>query len=242
MVALALQGISFLVMFLAMRQLAFPVTPLQFTFGCGILAGALSHLCRQGAWWLPIQILFAPAILVALTLDLRPEIYLAMFLLLLLIYWSSFRGQVPIYLSSQKVWSTLGAELPSDRGFQFLDAGSGLGGLLVHLAKTFPLGQYTGIESAPLPFLFSWSRVRLNAAGLCRVKWGSYWDVDFGEYDIVFTYLSPAPMPELWQKARREMKPGARFISNTFAVPDVPPDKTITVDDLHRSTLYIWEM
>jgi hypothetical protein len=179
---------------------------------------------------------------VALALGLSSWYYLLAFLLLLLIYWSSFRGQVPLYLSSQKVWNALESQLPSDCEFRFMDVGSGLGGLLVHLAKTCPQGKYFGIESAPLPFLVSWLRIRMSGATNCKVYWGSYWDIDFGQYDVVFAYLSPAPMTEIWQKARREMPSGSKFISSTFEVPGVPPEQTLTVDDLHRSTLYIWEM
>lgn len=229
-------------MFLVVYLFAFSLRPFQFAFGCGIFAATLSYLFKQGSWWVPIQLIFASAILSALRLGFHPEYYLLGFILLLLIYWSSFRSQVPLYLSSIKVWNALESQLPSDRSFRFMDAGSGLGGLLVHLAKTCPQGKYSGIESAPLPFLVSWLRVRLNKAKHCQVKWGSYWDIDFGQYDVVFAYLSPAPMTEVWKKARREMASGSIFISNTFEVPDVPPDKKITVDDLHRSTLYIWEM
>jgi hypothetical protein len=49
-------------------------------------------------------------------------------------------------------------------------------------------------------------------------------------------------MAELWTKAEREMRPGSLFVSNTFAVPEHPPQETLTVEDLHRSTLYLWRM
>ena len=62
------------------------------------------------------------------------------------------------------------------------------------------------------------------------------------QYDVVFAYLSPVPMSDLWLKAKQEMRPGSLFISNTFAVNDQPPQECITVDDLHHSTLYLWRM
>jgi hypothetical protein len=49
-------------------------------------------------------------------------------------------------------------------------------------------------------------------------------------------------MEALWDKARREMRPGSLFISNTFAVPDHPPQETLAVDDLHHSKLFLWRM
>jgi len=76
----------------------------------------------------------------------------------------------------------------------------------------------------------------------CQVQWGDLWPCDLGQYDVVFAYLSPVPMEQLWNKVKREMRPGTVFISNTFEVPDHPPPQTFTVDDMHRSTQYIWQL
>lgn len=123
-----------------------------------------------------------------------------------------------------------------------MDVGSGMGGVLTHLAKVRPDGQFLGVETAPLPFLASWLRIKLGGYRNCRVEWRSLWACNLSHYDIVFAYLSPAPMEQLWQKARNEMRQGTLFISNTFVVPGQPPQDTITLDDLHGSTLYIWRM
>jgi hypothetical protein len=90
--------------------------------------------------------------------------------------------------------------------------------------------------------VWSWLRIKLGGQDQCTVRWGSLWDCDLSQYDVVFAYLSPVPMDELWNKARQEMRSGSLFISNTFAVHDHPPQESITVDDLHHSTLYIWRM
>ncbi|HXU92050.1 MAG TPA: hypothetical protein VFP33_00175, partial [Gallionella sp.] len=131
--------------------------------------------------------------------------------------------------------------------FRFVDLGSGLGGVLTHLASVRPDGQYSGVESAPLPFLWSWLRIKLGGHSNCKVHWGSIWDdklgaCDLSQYDVVFAYLSPVPMERLWHKARAEMRPGSVFISSTFAVPEQSPHETVQVDDLHRSTLLVWRM
>jgi hypothetical protein len=113
---------------------------------------------------------------------------------------------------------------------------------LTHLAQTHPQGSYHGVEAAPLPFLWSWLRIKLGGYQQCSVHWGSLWDCDLAQYDVVFAYLSPVPMEALWSKAKQEMRPGSLFISNTFAVLDHPPQESITVEDLHRSTLFLWRM
>jgi len=251
-------------------------SPLAFALLCGLLAASLSRLAGLARWWLPIQLLFAPALILMLALDIPPGFFLAAFFTLLVVYWSTFRTQVPLYLSSQKVWHALETLLPSPasgvtsdltalsssrmasssiRGagedgkpcFRFIDLGSGLGGVLTHLASARPDGHYSGVESAPLPFLWSWLRVRLGGYRNCKVHWGSIWDgsleaCDLAQYDVVFAYLSPVPMERLWRKARAEMRPGTVFISSTFTVPDQAPQQKIQVNDLHRSTLLIWRM
>lgn len=212
---------------------------------CGLMAAGLSYFAKLARWWLIIQCLFAPALVATLALKIQPIFFLAAFLMLLLVYWNTFSTQVPLYLSSEKVWKALESFLPepkSDRRFTFVDIGSGLGGVLAHLANIRPDGNYSGIESAPLPFLWSWARIRLGGYQHCQVQWGDLWGCDLSHFDVVFAYLSPAPMERLWQKAKTEMKPGAIFISSTFTVPGQFPLETLKIDDLHHSTLLVWRM
>lgn len=243
--ALLLQIAALLLLFSLLRLTAIRLTPWSFAWCGGALAAGLSYACGQARWWWLIQLGFLPAALAMLALDLPPGLFLLAFLLFLLVYWSTFRTQVPLYLSSNKVWGALEGLLPAaqaGKGFSFIDLGSGLGGVLTHLARRRPDGDYAGVEAAPLPCLWSWLRIKLSGLGNCRVQWGSMWDCELGRYDVVFAYLSPVPMAQLWHKARAEMRPGSLFISSTFVVLDHPPQRTLQVDDLHHSTLYIWEM
>lgn len=246
--ALLLQFAAFALTILSVRMAGLQPTPLAFALLCGLLAIILSRLAGLARWWLPIQLLFAPALVLTLALNIPPGFFLAAFIILLAVYWSAFRTQVPLYLSSNKVWRALEGFLPDAKtGFRFIDLGSGLGGVLTHLASIRPDGHYSGVESAPLPFLWSWLRVKLGGYRNCNVQWGSIWDDRLGDcnlaqYDVVFAYLSPVPMERLWRKARAEMRPGTVFISSTFAVPEQTPHETVQVDDLHRSTLLIWRM
>ncbi len=276
-IALLLQAAAFACVLLFARATATQLPPLLFALLCGVLAAAFSRISGLARWWLLIQLLFIPALVLMLSLQLPPNFFLFAFLILLVVYWSTFRTQVPLYLSSRKIWQAMELLLPtappvgggvggegtiyeqstnySERSpsltlprrerephFTFMDLGSGIGGVLTHLAGVRADGRYFGVEAAPLPFVWSWLRIRLGGYRNCQVNWGSLWDCDLSQYDVVFAYLSPVPMDELWQKAHREMRPGTVFISNTFAVADHPPQQTFTVDDLHHSTLYIWHM
>ncbi|MBI5658111.1 MAG: class I SAM-dependent methyltransferase [Nitrosomonadales bacterium] len=246
--ALLLQVAAFLIALACAalaRRSGYAVTPMPFAFLCGFIAALLSRWSGLASWWLPIQLFFLPALVWAQSLDLPPGWFLAAFLVMLAIYWSTFRTQVPLYLSSRKAWRALETLLPAaspGKDFSFMDLGSGMGGMLLYLANTRPDGRYYGVESAPLPFLASWLRIALGGARNCRVRWGSLWSCDLAQYDVVFAYLSPVPMERLWLKAKIEMRPGTLFVSNTFAVPGHPPQNAIALDDLHRSTLYVWRM
>jgi hypothetical protein len=240
-IALLLQFAAFVLTVFTLHLFELRPTPLLTALLCGVLATVFSRLAGLARWWLIIQLLFVPALVLAQGFEIPSGVFLAAFLIMLVVYWSTFRTQVPLYLSSNKVWQALETKLP-DTPFTFVDLGSGIGGVLTHLAQTHPHGHYHGVEAAPLPFLWSWLRIKFGGYRNCTVHWGSLWHSDLSQYDVVFAYLSPVPMEALWQKAKQEMSPGSIFISNTFAVPEHPPQETVSVEDLHRSTLYLWRM
>lgn len=214
---------------------------LQWALLQGIIAAAIGHRLGMAVWWLPIHLAFAPALVTTLSFNWSPPWFLGAFLLLALVYGKTYRTQVPLYLSSRAAAEATARLLPRDGGFSFLDLGSGGGGLIRHLHQARPDGNYHGIEAALLPFLLSLCR-NLNAAHGCRISWGDFWIRDLAPYDVVYAYLSPAPMAALWRKARMEMRPGSVFISNSFAVPGVEPELCIELRDLGRSRLYLWRM
>ncbi|UJP05262.1 MAG: class I SAM-dependent methyltransferase [Nitrosomonas sp.] len=206
----------------------------------GCLAGICSYALRMPAWWIPIQITFAPLVILTLALDISPMLFLVAFIGLLLVYGKSFKTQVPLYLSSKQVNQALITLLPKNRQFSFVDLGSGCGGLLASLSSKRKNGLFHGIESAPIPCLISKLRSIINPG--YRIRWGDFWSQDFSQYDIVYAYLSPVPMESLWEKVRNEMRPGSLLISNTFAIPGIKPDKSIKLNDFSNSTLYLWKL
>lgn len=205
----------------------------------GGAAAFLSYRWGMHAWWIPIQFLFFPVLLGGLALDIPSSVFLVLFLATLLVYWSVFHTQVPLYLSSSQAWQAVANVLPSQAGVRVIDLGSGIGGLLKYLSGVRQDIELIGVEAAPLPFLAGWLR---TLGGRCRMRFGSLWDVDLAEFDVAYAYLSPVPMGKLWEKVQREMRPGSLLISNTFAVPDAIPAETVCLDDFHQSILYIYRL
>lgn len=242
--ALAHQCLAFVVTFVILAALAsrgFPALhPFAAAFLQGGLAAVLSGWRRMAPWWLPIQLFFAPALLAMHALQLPPLLFLGLFLFLLLLYWSSFRTQVPYYPSTRAVWQAVAGLLSPDRPQRFIDIGSGFGGLALHLAALRPDSTIAGIELAPLPWLGSRLRALLQHSR-ARFLRGDYLGLDFGDYDVVFAYLSPAAMPALWEKAHSEMRSGTLLLSFEFAIPGHAPDLEIAPRP-DGAVLYGWHM
>ena len=222
----------------------FPVDYLSVAVVQGLLAAAITWKFGLASWWRAIQLLFPLAVPATLALHLPSWLFLSLFLILLGLYWSTFRTQVPYYPSNPAVWRAVLAQLPAPGGqsLRLIDIGSGLGGFVLHLARARPDAACEGIELAPLPWLYSWLRARLAGAGTrnaARFRLGDYEKLDFGRYDLVFAYLSPAAMAGLWRKAAAEMRPGSMLISYEFAIHARAPDRTIHATQ-GGLPLYIW--
>ena len=205
----------------------------------GTFAAGASYLRRLAPWWYAIQFLLPIALLATLSLKLPPALFLGAFLVLLGLYWSTFRTQVPFYPSGPKVWAVVAALLPAQRPLRVIDIGSGLGGLALSLARRRPDCTVSGIELAPLPWLISHLRARL-ADSRARFVRGDYESLDFGAYDVVFAYLSPAAMASLWCKAKAEMRSGSMLLSYEFLIDAAVPDMTIAATG-DGPALYLWQ-
>lgn len=204
----------------------------------GLFALLLTWWRGLAPWWRAIQFVFPLALLGAQQLAIPPAVFFGVFLFLLLLFWSTFRTQVPYYPSGRKVWEAVAAELPQGRALEVIDVGSGLGGFVLELQRLRPESRIQGIELAPLPWLASRLRA-LFAGSPARFLRGDYEKLDFGRFDAVFAYLSPAAMPALWEKAAREMRPGSLLFSYEFGISQQQPTRIVTPYK-DGPSLYIW--
>jgi SAM-dependent methyltransferase len=121
-----------------------------------------------------------------------------------------------------------------------VDLGCGFGGPVAHLAKARPDGVFVGVEASPFTCLVAWLRClpRTNA----QIRLGSLWRTDLAGFDVVYAFLSPVPMAALWAKARRELRPGSRFISHSFEVPGATPQRVVPVKGREGARLLVWDL
>lgn len=203
----------------------------------GLCAALISHLRHDPAWWLPIHLGFMPLAVLALGLGLPSWVWLAGFVTLLLIFWRTDRSQVPLYLTNAMAGEALAGLLPP-QPVTAVDLGCGEGGLLRRLARARPDCRFVGFEHAPLTWAWAWLSCRKLPN--VEIRLGDFWSHPLGGYTLVYAFLSPVPMQELWSKARAEMKPHALLVSNSFPVPEVEPESTVEVADGRQTCFYCY--
>ena len=229
-----------LLMAAALVQLVWPnLWQAPLTGAClqGLCAALAAHKLEAPRWWLPIHLGFGPLAVLASGLAIAPGWYLAGFVLLLLVFWRTDRSRVPLYLSNEITASALAQLLPT-HPCHVADLGCGNGGLLRHLAQTRPDCEFLGVEHAPLPWL--WAKLNCWRLPNCSIRYGDFWNLHLGLFDVVYSFLSPAPMARLDAKARAEMKPGSLLVSNSFPIADRPAEQTVEVPDRRGTQLYCY--
>lgn len=204
-----------------------------------LLAVSLSCLFKQPTWWRWIHGLFPLAIWLALQSGLPTWVYGAFFILLFLIYGSTARTRVPLYLSNATTCEALAKIIPSDS--RIADLGSGTGTVLSQLATLRPDCTLIGYETAWIPYLIScWRNRGLKTVQTYR---RSFWHEDLTQFNVLYSFLSPQPMPALWDKLKQNPAQQTRWlISNSFPVPDIKPQQHLQLDDARRTQLYQYEI
>ena len=205
----------------------------------GIIAYFLSITFRMAHWWRYIHLLFPLAIWVALALDIPTGYFLFGFLLTAALFWSVFITQVPFYPSKPEVWNAISELLPGKK-LRILEIGSGLGNFAIRIAQLRPESYVEGIEIAPLPWMMSVIQSKfLRSPALFRL--GNYEKINFANYDLIFAYLSPAAMPNLWQKALLEMGGESLLLSHEFPVPNIQESQKLIFSSDQREC-YVYKM
>lgn len=242
---LALQGGAiFLVLCIAVPTFGLGNTPWPWggiAAAIGATALGLAFLTRQPWWWKLIHALFFPLAWAVSGLGIDPGWFLLAAIVLLLIYRGALTGQIPLFLSNRATVAALAEHLPP--GARVVDLGAGIGSVVFPLAALRPDLHLRGVENAPLTWFIG--RVR-QALGPHRanVAWqfGSLWDERLEAVDVVYAFLSPAPMAALWDKVQAELPPGGRLVSNSFPVPDATPEQEVVAGGDHGRHLFFYRV
>ncbi|HSW80400.1 MAG TPA: class I SAM-dependent methyltransferase [Candidatus Saccharimonadales bacterium] len=108
---------------------------------------------------------------------------------------------------------------------RILDMGSGNGRIVLLLAKNGFCVD--GIEINPIHVWIARRNIKdAGLTGKASIKWGSFWNYDVSNYDMVTMYAIQHIMPKLETKLTKELKPGSIVVSNFFTFPNKKPHKT----------------
>lgn len=210
-----------------------------FVVTIGVLAGFISYFLALPVWWQRINSGFALLVFIFYSWQLPTWIYLAVFTVLLAMYWNTLMTRVPYYPSNLLVWEAVEKLLPTRSSIKVLEIGSGMGGFSRYLSKRNPTIAVTGLETAPLPWLISYVLAKLERAP-CHLKRKNYTQEDFSQYDLIYAFLSPAAMPQLHVQARQELHQEACIVSYMFDWPAAAQSFCKTVQLNSGETLYIY--
>jgi hypothetical protein len=214
--------------------LAFAVLGLQ----AGV-AMVVTQALKLPVWWLLIATLFPLAMALSLTFgDLPAWPFGLAFVVLYLFFSNTARERVPLYLTNRQTAEAI-AGLMHERGLAHLvDLGCGFGGVVRAVAGEGR--RAVGVETAPMAYLVSAVLSRITGRG--EIVRQDLWTTDLSQVDLAYAFLSPEPMPALYDKAKRQMKPGSLLVSNSFAVPDVEPAEVWELSDRRKTQLFLYVM
>lgn len=217
-------------------------TALLIAGGAAVLFILLGRLMRLGPAWLVLGTIATPLLFAVPIFQVPAWVFPIAVLVLAGFYVNGVTEKVPLYLSNSLTQQTIAEFSPATKAAKVIDLGCGLGGVVCAVARERPEASVLGVETAPLSFAIAWLRVTLLGLTNAEIRFQSIWATDVSNADLVYAFLSPAPMTRLNEKLSAEMKPGSVFVSNSFAVPGREPDEVVTVDDARQTQLLMWRM
>lgn len=227
-----------------LRSVGIPLDSIWFWLFAHIcLVSVLAKMAAMPVWWRWIHAIFPFAVMFMQQVALPASVYFAGFVITLALYWSVYNTRVPFYPSFPSTWRAMHRILEQhadDDSLKVLDIGSGIGDIAMFLAKQRIHDEVSGIEIAPLPWAVSAVRAIFSGTSV-KFTLGDYRQLDFAELDVVFAYLSPAVMSDVWTKVQQEMRPGCLFVSSEFPVPEVNASRII-YPAVNAPALYVYQI
>ncbi|HTY43754.1 MAG TPA: class I SAM-dependent methyltransferase [Patescibacteria group bacterium] len=103
------------------------------------------------------------------------------------------------------------------------DLGSGDGKVVIEFAKRG--AEAHGFEINPLLVWIAKKKIKRLGLKNAFIHKKNFWKQDFSGFDIVTSFQISYVMPGLEEKLKKELKKGAKVISNTWTFPNWKPKK-----------------
>jgi hypothetical protein len=159
----------------------------------------------------------------------------------LIFFYTLYTGISPMPTSA-RVRRAMFEMLPEGLEGTIFELGSGWGTLALPLAKRYPNCPVHGYEVSPLPWLCSWFRGKGAGRSNLIFHRQNYLQADLSAAALVVVYIHADGMAKLNPKLEAELKPGTLVLSNFFQVRGWTPIQETTVNDLHQSKVYLYQI
>ncbi|MBI1326902.1 MAG: hypothetical protein GC136_04585 [Alphaproteobacteria bacterium] len=151
-------------------------------------------------------------------------------LLIVLFYLALFAGIISILYFERKgfvismpvmpwvygrVKKLLLAHTDTTKPYRIAELGSGWGGPLLSLARSYKQAELTGYEISPVPYFIS--KLRTFFHRRIKIFNANFFGVDLSGFDIIYCYLLPRDLEAL-KPAFLTMKKGSLVVSCSFPV------------------------
>jgi len=149
--------------------------------------------------------------------------------------------RVPVLRTPRALLEELRLALAPGAGQLVVDAGAADGRTLAALCAA-PGVRGLGFElNGPV---WLWGSLRLlfaGRAGRVRLAWADFRRAELEQVDLVYAFLMPAAMAEVWRKCLEELRPGARLASYLWEVPGLAPTRIVPLGR-RGDPLYVYEV
>lgn len=155
----------------------------------------------------------------------------------------SIRNGITPMPTSKKVKNVLLQEVKQQQRYgEIVELGAGWGTLAFPLAANHPKNHVIAVERALFPRLFMQVRKLFTKEKRIQIKNQSIYDVNVENANLIVCYLYPKAMGRLQKQFEKQIKDEKMIISHTFAIPNWHPIKVITVPDMYRTKIYIYQI
>lgn len=156
------------------------------------------------------------------------------------LFWSIKNGISPMPSSGKQTKAILSLIPPGTAGLIY-ELGSGWGTLAFRLARQCPQATIVAIENSPVPYLIS--RLFQYAVRYPNLRFHreDFFTRPLGDAAGIVCYLFPGAMVRLKPKLQKELENDTWIISNTFAIAGWEPSTRIEIEDLYRTSIYLYK-
>ena len=122
------------------------------------------------------------------------------------------------------------------------ELGSGWGHMLVALARRYPHRSIVGYEASLFPWLVSVVWLKVLAVHNVKVYRQNFLQADLSGASVVVCYLFSKGMVKLQAKLADKAVSLNYLISHYFALPHREPIKTLRLNDVYKTPIYLYKL